>query len=950
MVPMRARFLRLALASVVIIAALSMTGCATLRSSGAGGAGGVWLWDNPRLVGNDLRAVAFSDGRDGWAVGAHGTIVHTLNAAEYDTVGAPPFTGSQMIQTRAEFSGTYSDLNGIAVALPETSTAFAVGDHGTILRTTNGGRTWLRLSSFTGSDLSDVDAQGPSHAVAVGAAGTIRQWNGTAWLVRSAPTSASLMTVDLVTGALGFAGGTNGTLLKTIDGGAHWTRITNNLPAAAEVRTVSFGSPSVGWATTWSGTEGAIWRTTNGGTTWTKIDAEAGVAIESVSASGTDVAYAAGEHGFVFYTNGSVTTTANAGSMPHLVCTCVSSGTAWAVGENGTVYAGNRGDWGLKSQSVTEERLNGYSGLAQWAIGGSGTILRWSANPFTNAPSVTSLPTTADLTAISFVNSGLTGWITAADGTVFLYTNGSLSGTSSVPVSPTSICATDEANVWLAGNLGPNGYVLASGDGGSTWTTATTYPNVHLQSISAKGDHVYVAGGYAFGSSDAAIAVFDGSTWRQGGWPTQQGLRGICAFTTTGAVAVGENGEMFRTTNGGVQWTAPLSGTSADLNAVSFANEMDGRAVGEHGVAIATSDGGATWTWQDSGATDDLLAVDLSAGPRRAVGARGAALVESLIVTQQLAGGDRYETALDVSRKTWTISGITTSAVLATGENWPDAVSGSSLAGAVNGPMLLTRRTTVPRGLVTELKRLGIDKLYVLGSKSAVDSAVVSSLMTQMGTGFQVVRIAGVDRYETSSLIASATVAEIAAHGGTYDHSAFLSTGLNWPDALAVAPVASHAMEPVLLTRPSGLPASVASACASLGVSSGVVLGSESAVPQGVADEFAAVIGQTPQRWAGADRYATASQIASGGIGQKGLSTMTIALATGANFPDALSGGVAQGRMVGPLLLTPPDYLAPDVATFISGHRPMYLHFIGSTDVLPLRPRNEAAWVVLSGF
>jgi photosystem II stability/assembly factor-like uncharacterized protein/putative cell wall-binding protein len=944
MVVMRSRSALATLALAIVATLFAVTGCATLRSSGTGGAGSVWLWDNPRMAGNNLNAVAFSNGQDGWAVGARGTIVHTLNAGGPDTVGVAPFTGPQVIQTRTEFSGTTADLFGVAVSRTDTRTAFAVGDNGTILRTTNGGRTWLSMDTHSVTNLWGIDILTPSQAVAVGMGGTIRLWNGTRWLTASSPTRWDLFSVDLVSGAIGYAGGYNAAIIKTVDGGAHWATVPNNLPADCAVHGISFTSASVGCAVTWNGADGALWRTANGGMTWTKVYTQPGVALDSVSASGTAEAFASGTHGFLLHWAGSsiATTSVGAGAMRG---TCVRGGTAWAVGDRGVVYAADSGVWVQKSFSATDAGLKGYSGVKQWAVGASGTLLQWNGL-FTNAPTVTTLPTAADLTAIAFLDSS-TGWIAAADGTVFRYTGGSLAGTSSVTVTPTSVTATDAADVWVCGNLGSTGYVLRSSDGGSTWTTTTSCPNVHLDGISAKGSHVYAVGAYTSASHDKAVAAFDGATWTTTGWPDGTPLHAVCAVTTDTVVAVGDRGDIIRSVDGGKHWTF-IAAAWGNLDAVSFRDQTEGRAVGSRGVAFATKDGGVTWTPQDSGTYDDLLAVDIN-GTRRAVGTRGCALLEALVNVQELSGRDRYATAIDVSRNTWA-DGSATTTILATGENWPDAVCGSSLAGAVDGPMLLTRRTALPAGLVTEMKRLGVVKAYVLGSGSVVDTAVVTELKSQMGPGFQALRIAGSDRYATSAKVASTTVAEIVAHGGSYDHSAFLTTGLNWPDALAVAPVATHAKEPVLLTRPGGLPSVVASACSSLEVSAGVVLGSPTVVPQPVADQFASAIGATPQRWFGADRYGTASEIASGGVTQKGMSSQSVALATGFDFPDALSGGVAQGRLNGPLLLTPPYVLAPDAASFVSAHHPFELRFIGGLNVLPARPRNEAAWAILSGF
>jgi len=55
-----------------------------------------------------------------------------------------------------------------------------------------------------------------------------------------------------------------------------------------------------------------------------------------------------------------------------------------------------------------------------------------------------------------------------------------------------------------------------------------------------------------------------------------------------------------------------------------------------------------------------------------------------------IAGANRYATAVAVSKKAFPAGAD--AVVIATGENWPDALGGSALAGALGGPILLTRR------------------------------------------------------------------------------------------------------------------------------------------------------------------------------------------------------------------------------------------------------------------
>ncbi len=65
-----------------------------------------------------------------------------------------------------------------------------------------------------------------------------------------------------------------------------------------------------------------------------------------------------------------------------------------------------------------------------------------------------------------------------------------------------------------------------------------------------------------------------------------------------------------------------------------------------------------------------------------------------------VAGSTRYTTAIEASKLAFPNGA--TGVVIATGENWPDALGGSALAGAVDGPLLLTKHDALPAAVMAE--------------------------------------------------------------------------------------------------------------------------------------------------------------------------------------------------------------------------------------------------------
>jgi hypothetical protein len=116
-------------------------------------------------------------------------------------------------------SGTLRDL--YSVSFSNVDIGSAVGEYGTILRTTNGGTTWTMQTSGTVNDLIGVSFTDANNGTAVGASGTIlRTTNGgTLWAIQKSGTTNWLLDVFLSSPNIGVVVGECGTILRTTNGG-----------------------------------------------------------------------------------------------------------------------------------------------------------------------------------------------------------------------------------------------------------------------------------------------------------------------------------------------------------------------------------------------------------------------------------------------------------------------------------------------------------------------------------------------------------------------------------------------------------------------------------------------------------------------------------------------------------------------------------------------------------
>lgn len=199
--------------------------------------------------------------------------------------------------------------------------------------------------------------------------------------------------------------------------------------------------------------------------------------------------------------------------------------------------------------------------------------------------------------------------------------------------------------------------------------------------------------------------------------------------------------------------------------------------------------------------------------------------------------------------------------------------------------------------------------------------------------GIQGSRVSGPDRYATAVELSKETFAAGA-------DVVYVATGLNFPDALAAGPAAALRNGPLLLTPPGGLPAIVAAEITRLSPDEIVVVGGEGVVSAVVFNQLTALVPATT-RTQGSDRYATGRAIVRKAFVEAPLpvDVETVYIATGTNFPDALSAG-ATGN---PVVLVNGAASSLDAATvqLITDLDPTFVKIVGGTGAVSMGIENQ---------
>ena len=257
------------------------------------------------------------------------------------------------------------------------------------------------------------------------------------------------------------------------------------------------------------------------------------------------------------------------------------------------------------------------------------------------------------------------------------------------------------------------------------------------------------------------------------------------------------------------------------------------------------------------------------------------------------SGDGRYDTAIATADYLKTAMGVDrfSAVVIACGTNFPDALAGSYLAVREKAPILLIGGNGKGAALTTDYVRNNLvpgGRVWILGGESAVPAQSEEMLAAE---GFEVIRLAGKNRYETNLMI-------LEAAGGAPSR-VLIADGTNFADALS----ASALGLPILLVNKKNgrLTDAQKAYLRENNFSSVEILGGTSAVADTAREDIEEALPiASDRRLAGDNRYQTSIAIAN----EFFPNPAAITLATGVNFPDGLTGGSLAYGLNAPLILT----------------------------------------------
>lgn len=469
-----------------------------------------WNWQNPIPTGNNLFAIKFINSNTGIAVGECGTVIRTTDGGS---------TWNKL--TISNFD--CSNFKSICFATQNPNIGYIVGENNAggathnPIKTTNGGISWFDVTNIN-MNLRSVFLLSNSIVWITSSGGRVyySMNGGTNWAyVQVGGLYQDMMCIYFIDSLTAWSAGQDGIIYKSTNGGFNW--ISQLSPSSNWWHSVYFINNSTGFI---AGYTGKIIKTTNGGVNW--INKPTGTTNDLYSIFFVDT-----NNIFVTGISGTLVKSTNTGEN-------------WSI-----INTGFNTLLGIYFQSAAL----GFS------VGSNGEIIK-TTNGGNNWFRPFFRVTNNYLRTTKFIDAN-TGWVAGDYGNIFKTTNGGtnwINQTYDTITQFNTLHVCDSNILYAVGNYGR---IIKSTNGGNNWISQTSGVTGVLKSINFYGN--------------------------SNGWIS------------------GDGGVLLKTTNGGNNWLTLTSGVIKHLNYIQFVNLLTGWTLGQDKTILKSTNGGDNWFAQSIG-------------------------------------------------------------------------------------------------------------------------------------------------------------------------------------------------------------------------------------------------------------------------------------------------------------------------------------------------------------
>jgi len=291
--------------------------------------------------------------------------------------------------------------------------------------------------------------------------------------------------------------------------------------------------------------------------------------------------------------------------------------------------------------------------------------------------------------------------------------------------------------------------------------------------------------------------------------------------------------------------------------------------------------------------------------------------------SRRFAGITAEGTAIQISKETFTTGADTV--ILAQVNQFPDALAGAPLAYKLQAPILLSPSSGLTEDIRAELQRLAPKNIYLLGGTAALSAQIENELRQ----AYDVKRLFGYTAEGTARAIAQ----ELGMKG-----KAIIASVRYFQDALVISSWAARQGIPILLTEPQTISAETQTALQELLVTESLVIGGTAVVGGKVLEQL-----PFPNRISGITAYDTATAV----LETHPPTSSRVEIATGENYPDALTGAVRAAFYGSRVVLVPTQSEIPSgLALLLKSWQETQVEALGGVLALPEKVvQTVQAWV-----
>ena len=272
----------------------------------------------------------------------------------------------------------FNSTNLNAVYFADDKLGYAVGDGGLLIKTNDGGKTWVKITIGLTEDFYDVFFLNQDDGFIVGEQATllVTTNGGVNWSGITIGISTNFNSIFFTDAQTGIIAGDNGYISKTTNSGAIWTQINSGV--VFFLTSIHFSSKDTGYVT---GSVGTLLKTTDGGDSWTSLSTGTIEILSDVFFLNGDRGYAVGKNGTIIKTTngGSSFTKKSASSFWLKGIHCTGNNVCTTVGLFGTILQTTDGNTWNAQAAITSDDLNDvqysdkYTG---YSVGGNGELIK----------------------------------------------------------------------------------------------------------------------------------------------------------------------------------------------------------------------------------------------------------------------------------------------------------------------------------------------------------------------------------------------------------------------------------------------------------------------------------------------------------------------------------------------------------------------------------------------